>query len=89
MSAIFRALWVDNRDLSDIHELKSTLTGAGLDVANFEAQIEDETTKQALKDATAAAVSLGIFGAPSFIVDGELFFGQDRLDFVERALAQA
>ncbi|ERJ17688.1 2-hydroxychromene-2-carboxylate isomerase protein [Salinisphaera shabanensis E1L3A] len=89
VSAIFRALWVDNRDLSDIHELRSTLTGAGLDVANFEAQIEDETTKQALKDATAAAVSLGIFGAPSFIVDGELFFGQDRLDFVERALVHA
>tara|TARA_Y100001968_G_scaffold134522_1_gene122713 strand:+ start:244 stop:861 length:618 start_codon:yes stop_codon:yes gene_type:complete len=88
VSAIFHALWADNRNLGDSHELKSTLTEAGLDIANFEAQIEDSTTKQALNDATAAAVSLGIFGAPSFIVDGELFFGQDRLDFVERALTE-
>ena len=89
VSAVFRALWADNRNLGDSHELKLTLTEAGLDVANFQAQVEDDTIKQALNDATAAAVSLGIFGAPSFIVNGELFFGQDRLDFVERALADS
>ena len=87
--AIFRAMWVDNRDLGDNHQLKATLTEAGLDIANFETQVEAEATKQALRDATDAAVGMGIFGAPSFLVDGELFFGQDRLDFVEQALTDA
>ncbi len=48
--------------------------------------VDDAEVKQALKSATEDAVARGIFGAPSFIVDGELFWGNDRLLFVEEAL---
>lgn len=47
----------------------------------------DPVNKEKLKANTDEAVARGVFGAPSFFVDGDLFFGHDRLDYVERALA--
>ena len=44
--------------------------------------------QQAYESHTAAAIAAGVFGAPSYVIDGEIFWGQDRLDFVERALAR-
>ncbi|PTT94990.1 disulfide bond formation protein DsbA, partial [Pseudomonas sp. HMWF005] len=48
----------------------------------------DETVKAALKENTATAVKRGVFGAPSMFIGNQMFFGQDRLDFVEQALRQ-
>ena len=53
----------------------------------FEALVADQAVKDRLKTNTEAAVARGAFGAPTFFVEGEMFFGQDRLDFVEEALA--
>ena len=86
VDTVFRAMWVDNIDLGDPAALQATLTAAGFDWHELAECVADPAVKNALREATEDAVAQGIFGAPSFIVDGELFFGQDRLDFVERAL---
>jgi len=84
--AMFRALWVEGRDMSDPAAIAAVLSAAGLDVETYRAGIQDDAIKQALIAATTEAVDRGVFGTPSFFVDDELFFGQDRLDFVEAAL---
>ena len=89
VDTVFRAMWVDNIDLGDPAALQSTLTAAGFDWHELAGRVADPAVKNALREATEDAVPQGIFGAPSFIVDGELFFGQDRLDFVERALSDS
>ncbi len=60
---------------------------AGLDAAAMQQAAQDDAIKKQLIEATGAAVDRGVFGAPTMIVDGELHFGQDRLDWVERRLA--
>lgn len=85
--AMFTAAWVDGKDLSDKNVLIEILEEAGI---NSTAALESMTypeMKLALIQSTEEAVNLGVFGAPSMIVDGELFFGQDRLSWVEQALA--
>jgi len=89
VDAVFRALWVDNRDLGDPAVFEHTLADVGFEASEFMAAVSAPETKQALIAATDEAVARGVFGAPSFIVDDELFFGQDRLDFVEEALMSA
>ena len=86
VEAVFRAFWADNRDMADPAVIADVLHTAGLDAEDFRARIESTETKQALREATDAAVARGVFGAPSFFVGEAMFFGQDRLDFVERAL---
>ena len=86
--ALFRAMWVEQRNLQEDATLAAVLDSLGLD-AGLLARTSEPACKQALIDSTAAAVAGGVFGAPSFHVRrGEstrLFFGQDRLDQVERA----
>ena len=89
VDTVFRAMWVHNIDLGDPAALQATLTAAGFDWHELAERVADPAVKDALREATEDAVAQGIFGAPSFIVDGELFFGQDRLDFVERALTDS
>jgi 2-hydroxychromene-2-carboxylate isomerase len=85
--AIFRANFAEDRDVSDPALVASLLEGAGAaDAADLVARASSPEAKQALRDRTAEASRLGMFGAPSFVVAGELFFGQDRL---EDALAWA
>lgn len=84
--SIFRAYWVEDRDISDDAVLKDLLAGLGVDADALLARAEDPELKDKLRTATDEAVQAGVFGAPTFIVDGELFFGKDRLDFVEDAL---
>ena len=84
--ALFRALWVDDRDLQDDAELTKIADDAALDGATLVARTRDEAIKQSLKDATKEAERLGLCGAPSFLVGDLLFWGQDRLLFVEKAL---
>ncbi len=80
-------MWVDGRDLSDPKVLGEVIAAAGLDAARYLAAIETDEVKNLLKQNTQEAADRGAFGAPTFFVGEEMFFGQDRLDFVEEALA--
>ena len=85
--ALFSARWEIPRNLGDADVLAATLTVAGFDAASQLARAGDPGTKAALIKATEDAVTRGVFGAPTFFVDGAFFFGQDRLDWVEAAAA--
>ncbi len=78
--AVFRANFAEDRDVSDPALVQSLLERCGQDGAAWVARASSPEAKQALRDRTAEAARLGIFGAPDFVVEGELFFGQDRLD---------
>ncbi|MBP7081728.1 MAG: 2-hydroxychromene-2-carboxylate isomerase [Rhodocyclaceae bacterium] len=84
--AMFAAIWVDQQNMNDPETVGTVLAKSGFDPMAISALAGDPEVKEALKIATQEAVNQGVFGAPSFIVDGELFWGQDRLDFVREAL---
>ena len=85
--AVFAAMWVTPRNLGDSGEIESVLAVAGIPGADFIAMVADPEVKAALVAQTERAVARGVFGAPSCFVGDEMFFGQDRLDFVAAALA--
>jgi len=87
VAAMYRAMWVEARDLADPGEIAAVLAAAGLDPARYATLIQDQAVKDALKAATEAAVARGIFGAPTMFVAGEMFFGHDRLDQVAELAA--
>jgi 2-hydroxychromene-2-carboxylate isomerase len=87
--ALFEAAWVNKRDIGDAGELSAVLTEAGLDANAAVAAIQTAEIKAQLIEATNAAVERGVFGAPTIFVAGEMHFGQDRLPWVEEALARA
>ncbi|MDP2329311.1 MAG: 2-hydroxychromene-2-carboxylate isomerase [Reyranella sp.] len=84
--AIYRAMWVDGRNLNDMAEVASVLTAAGLDATKFGSRLQDQDVKDRLKATTDEAVARGVFGAPTSFVGDMMFFGNDRLPFVEMAL---
>jgi 2-hydroxychromene-2-carboxylate isomerase len=84
--AIFAGMWRDAQKMDDEVVLTRVLDSAGIDPARVLPRIAEDAVKQKLKSYTEAAVKRGVFGAPTFFVDGEMFFGQDRLEFVEDAL---
>jgi len=77
--AIFTAQFVDGADISDDQALRRILADLGLDPTPTLHRIEAPELKQKLKDQTAEAMRIGIFGAPSFTVGDEVFWGDDRL----------
>ena len=87
VEAVFDALWRDPKNLSDPAELTPVLARAGLTPDEFLALTARDDVKERLKATTERAVERGAFGAPTMFVGEEMFFGQDRLDFVEEALA--
>lgn len=84
--AFFRAVWVEERNLADLAELRSVIDAAGFDGAALLERAADPAVKDALRRNTEEAVERGAFGAPTFFVGEEMFWGNDRLDFVEEAL---
>lgn len=86
VSAVYEALFGRGVDLSDEATLKRTLEAAGLDADVLQAMASEETVKAHLKSTTDEAVTRGVFGAPTMFVGHEMFFGQDRLEFVRDAL---
>jgi 2-hydroxychromene-2-carboxylate isomerase len=88
-TAIVNALWRDGRDLLTAEGREAVLRDASLGDADIWARAATVEIAAALDAANQAAAARGIFGTPSFIVDGELFFGNDRLDFVRARLGQA
>lgn len=86
LAVIFPAMWARPRNLGDPAVLALTLADAGFDPDAFTALVADPEVKARLIATTDEAVARGVFGAPSCFVGDELFFGQDRLDFVREAL---
>ena len=84
--AVYLAEFGDGADISDAATMTGILSGLGLDAEDCLARIQERALKDRLRAQTAQAQDLGIFGAPSFIAGGELFWGNDRLD---QALDQA
>ncbi|MCX2891262.1 2-hydroxychromene-2-carboxylate isomerase [Pseudomonas sp. DCB_BI] len=88
LNVLFTGLFAQQRNLSDAGVLDETLGLGGFDPQAFHVLAADDEVKAALRQATDAAVARGVFGAPTCFVGDEMFFGQDRLDFVEAALLQ-
>ncbi|ROL67046.1 disulfide bond formation protein DsbA [Pseudomonas protegens] len=88
IDCLFRALWVDKRNLNDAASVTQVLEQGGFDPQQILDLSNAEDVKTALKNKTEQALQRGVFGAPSMFVGEELFFGQDRLDFVREALSK-
>ena len=84
--AVSKALWTQERDIADADTLASLAQGIGLDDRALAARAPAMTERYAA--ITKEAIDRGVFGAPSYVIDGEIFWGQDRLDFVARKLAK-
>jgi 2-hydroxychromene-2-carboxylate isomerase len=85
-AAMFRAMWRDEKNLADPDVIAEVLTGVGLDAQKLLGRIGDADVKDQLRRNTDEAVERGAFGSPTFFVGDQMFFGNDRLDFVEEAL---
>ena len=86
--AILRAVWAEERNMADEATLAAILEEWGFDAGLMERARAPEVA--AKHDTfTEEALAAGVFGAPSYVLEGELFWGQDRLDFLERALARS
>lgn len=81
----YRAYWIENRPVSDEKTMRDVLTAAGHDASAILSRLGE--WKEDLRVRTDRAIAHGIFGAPSFVVNGQMFWGQDRMHFVEKALA--
>ena len=88
VEAMFHAMWGEPRNLGDPQQLAAVLGQAGIDAADFNSMVNDPAVKEQLKRNTEEAVARGVFGAPTFFVGEEMFWGQDRLEFVAAALAK-
>jgi 2-hydroxychromene-2-carboxylate isomerase len=86
VDAVYEATWVGEKNMGDPEVVAATLAAAGLDAEALLALSQDPQVKSELAEATEAAVARGVFGAPTLFMDGEMYFGQDRLDFIEEAL---
>ena len=87
--AIYRAIWADQRNMEDPIVIAGVLREAGFDPAAMMAAIGTAEVKDRLRANTEEAVARGVFGAPTCFVGTELFFGQDRLEFVEEEARKA
>ena len=88
LAAVFDAMWVKPQNMADPAVVAEVLAAAGFDAESFQALVADAAVKAALVATTEEAVRRGVFGAPSMFVGDELFFGQDRLEFVREALVR-
>lgn len=89
LRTIFHAMFEQPRNMNLPTEIGATLAQAGFDPAQFMALIGEPSVKDRLKENTSHAVARGVFGAPTFFVGDEMFWGQDRLHFVAEALARS
>jgi carboxymethylenebutenolidase len=86
--AVARAVWVEDRNIADETVLASLLDACGLPASRIE-DAHSQAAHERYEIDTLQAIEAGVFGAPSYVIDGEIFWGQDRLDFVQRRLARA
>ena len=81
LETFFNAYWRDNINVENIDEIKNLLKKIDIDTNNFFNDLEDIKIKEKLKEITNSAFEKEVFGAPTFIVNNKLFWGQDRLDY--------
>jgi carboxymethylenebutenolidase len=86
--AVLSAVWAQERNIADPAVLAELLHEQHLDVARL-AQANEDKVQQTYQSYTDEALKVGVFGAPSYVVDGEIFWGQDRLEFLQRRLQAA
>ena len=84
--AVLSAVWSQQRNIADEKTLVELLKEQHLPATCLE-QAHSQTVQMRYESYTQMAIDAGVFGAPSYVLKGEIFWGQDRLDFVERALA--
>jgi len=84
--AVLSACWAQERNMADEKVLAELLAEQGLPAALLE-KSHSQAVQERYDAYTQTAIDAGVFGAPSYVIEGEIFWGQDRLDFVERALA--
>ena len=84
--AVMRGVWVEQRNIADPAVLQAMLDECGLAARRLD-DSQSQTVHERYEDDSQRAIEAGVFGAPSYMLDGELFWGQDRLDFLERRLA--
>jgi len=89
MNAVFHHMWEEPRKMDDPAVIRAALLESGLDADALLAAAQTPEVKEKLIGNTQAAVARGVFGIPTFFVNGEIFFGKDRLRDVEDALAAA
>ncbi len=85
--ALMRACWAEERNIADEAALVTIATASGLDGSALMAASRGESATTAYAQFTQQAIDAQVFGAPTYVLNGEMFWGQDRLDFLERALA--
>lgn len=85
--SIFSALWVDARNLGDATEVARTLHGAAFNPAVMQGLTVETDVRESLRRNTNEAIDRGAFGAPTYFVGDEMFWGQDRLQMLEETLA--
>ena len=85
----FKAIWQQGLDVNDELAVQQYLQSIGLDVQDLLQGCQQQPVKEGLKQSVADAHQLGMFGLPAFKVNDDVFFGQDRLMFVENALQEA
>ncbi len=83
--AVLKAVWVEERNIADAQTLAALLSEHGLPTSRLDEAAQD-AVQQKYADCTRQAIDAGVFGAPSYVVQGEIFWGQDRLDLLERRL---
>jgi 2-hydroxychromene-2-carboxylate isomerase len=86
--AVGRATWAEERNIADPATLAELLAALGLPPERL-AESQAPEIQARYEANTQRAIDAGVFGAPSYVIDGEVFWGQDRLDFVQRRLSPA
>jgi 2-hydroxychromene-2-carboxylate isomerase len=86
VDAVFRHMWEEGKKMDEPEVIRAALDGSGLDGARILARIQDQDVKDRLLENTQASVARGTFGAPTFFVGDEIFFGKDRLREVEEEI---
>ncbi len=85
-NAIGTMVWAEDRDIADPKVLERAAASVGFEGPALLDSARDEAIQKIYDEDTDRAIEIGVFGAPTYIIDGEMFWGQDRLDFVERKL---
>jgi 2-hydroxychromene-2-carboxylate isomerase len=85
--AVLRAVWVEERNIADEGTLAALLAEQGMNPTRLE-ESHSQTVHERYEIDSQLAIDAGVFGAPSYVIGGEIFWGQDRLDFVQRRLAR-
>ncbi len=83
IEALLPAIWEQGLDVADSEALGKILADSGFDAQELFAKTQDPAIKQALIDNTEKAVARGAFGIPTMFVDGEMYFGKERLEQIE------